>query len=439
MSLTPSSAQEPPVPPDGRTPRRARRARRVVVTGAVAVTTLLSGVTATATPDTTPPATESATEGPPMACEVPASTPNGHSEAANPPLPKFNGRATPIGGEKLTGTGIVTDLPSGVPAPPGLRACAWLVADLETGEVIAARAPHAMYLPASTIKTLTALTVIDDLGLDTVITAENEDAAVDGTKVGMVPGGTYTSHNLMQAMMMSSANDAAHALARTAGGMQATTDQMDATARNLGAFDTNAENASGLDASGQLTSVYDLALFGRAALAHTDIAPILTTRSADFPGAPAPEGQARETMQIGNHNRLIWNYDGAVGVKTGYTIAAGHTYIGAARRGETGYLVTYLKSEVGNWREATAMLDWAYEHGDAVEPVGRLVEPGELDPTTGDPTETEEDASNLDPAAPAAAMATGPSGSSNALIIGVSAASILLGAGLFLVIRRPRR
>lgn len=439
MSFTPSSAQEPPVTPDGRTPRRVRRTRRAAVIAAVATITLLSGVTATATPDTTQPTTESATEGPPMACEVPASTPNGHSAAANPPLPQFNGRATPIGGDKLTGTGIITDLPSGVPAPPGLRACAWLIADLETGEVIATRAPHAMYLPASTLKTLTALTLIDDLEPDTVITADNEDAAVDGSKVGMVPGGTYTNHNLMQAMMMSSANDAAHALARAGGGMQATTDRMDATARHLGAFDTDAENTSGLDATGQLTSVYDLALFGRAALAHTDIAPLLTTRSADFPGAPAPEGQARETMQIGNHNRLIWNYDGAIGVKTGYTIAASHTYIGAARRGETGYLVTYLKSEVGNWREAAAMLDWAYAHGDDVEPVGRLVEPGELDPATGDPAETEEAASNLAHAAPAATMGVGPSGSSNALIIGVSAASILLGAGLFLVIRRPRR
>src|SRR5690348_12385935 len=147
-----------------------------------------------------------------------------------------------VGGPRLAATGVVTDLPPGVPAPPGLRDVAWLLADLQTGEVVAAKAPHARLLPASTLKTLTALTLIPQVPTDEVIRATPADAAADGTRVGMVPGQTYTGRQLFQALLMSSGNDAAYALAEAAGGRERVLGEMNANAAHLGAHDTVAKD-----------------------------------------------------------------------------------------------------------------------------------------------------------------------------------------------------
>ena len=299
--------------------------------------------------------------------------------SAAPTLPLFSQRTPPVGGDRLTGAGLVTDLPIGVPPPPDFQAGAYLIADLDSGDVIATKAPHAMYLPASTMKTLTTLALVNRLGHSTQVTATQEDAAVDGTKVGMDPGAPYPVGSLFAALMMSSANDAAVALARVNGGLDETTAQMNALAEHLGALDTIAKNTSGLDAPGQLTSVYDLALIGRAAVNDAAVRPLLVRKTDEFPGGRTKKGRQRTTMQIANHNRLLWNYDGTIGVKNGYTNAAGATYIGAVRRGDDAYIFTYLKAQTGAWRPTADMFDWAFEHGGRARPVGRLVDPGELE------------------------------------------------------------
>ncbi|MBO3202596.1 D-alanyl-D-alanine carboxypeptidase, partial [Dermatophilus congolensis] len=284
-----------------------------------------------------------------------------------------------IGGNALANKGTILNLPTGTPPPPPLHACAWVIADLNTGDIIAAHDPHSRFLPASTLKTLTALTVIDKLDPNQEIEGSGEDMAVDGTKVGIEKNATYPISALLQALMLSSANDAANALARANGGMDITTEQMNKLAAHLGAKDTHAMNTSGLDAKGQVTSAYDLALIGRAAVSHPKLAPLLTLKGAHFPaGAPKP-GQQRKSIEIGSHNRLLWNYQGTIGVKNGYTVAARHTYIGAARRGDKAYVISYLSSFDGHWRSSAAMLDWAFNHGSKARPIGRLVNPGELD------------------------------------------------------------
>lgn len=306
-------------------------------------------------------------------------TPPAPTPSATQTLPIFSGRTPPVGGERLTGARLITDLPEGVPAPPDFAAGAYLIADLDSGDVIATKAPHAQYLPASTIKTLTTLALVNRIPASTQVTAEFEDAAVDGTKVGMDPGAPYPVGSLFSALMMSSANDAAVALARVNGGVEEATREMNAVAKHLGALDTTAVNTSGLDAPGQLTSVYDLALIGRAAVNDADVSQLLVRKIDTFPGGRTKKGQQRTTMQIANHNRLLWNYDGTIGVKNGYTNAAGATYIGAVRRGEKAYIFTYLKAVSGAWRPTADMFDWAFTHGDQARPVGRLVEPGELE------------------------------------------------------------
>ena len=96
-----------------------------------------------------------------------------------------------------------------------------------------------------------------------------------------------------------------------------------------------------------------------------------------FPGKLV-KGKRTKGFQIQNHNELLTHYRGAIGVKTGYTVAAKWTYIGAARRGGHTYLVTEMGLSQQGWRPATTMLDWAFAHGASATPVGHLVTPGEL-------------------------------------------------------------
>ncbi|MEO5982646.1 MAG: hypothetical protein ABIQ13_10065 [Pedococcus sp.] len=281
-----------------------------------------------------------------------------------------------IGGPALAGTGIVTDLPAGVPAPPVLRNVAWLLADLDTGEVVAAKAPHARLLPASTLKALTALTLIPEVGAGQVVTATDADANADGTRVGLVPGLGYTGRQLFEALLMSSGNDAAYALAGAGGGRDATLAAMNARARHLGAHDTVAKDPSGLDAPGQTSSAYDLALIGRAAMRLPDFRRYVTTKRAPFPGRVDPKTKKRASYVINNHNKLLYNYAGTIGIKNGYTKAAHRTYISAVSRGGKTYLLTEMYGLDGSWRPQAAMYDWAFRYGARAHPVGALVEPG---------------------------------------------------------------
>jgi D-alanyl-D-alanine carboxypeptidase (penicillin-binding protein 5/6) len=106
-----------------------------------------------------------------------------------------------VGGKALIGTGVLTDLAAGVPAPPQPKAAAWLVADLDSRELLAARRVHVPLAPASTLKIFTALALAPRLNPTGVYTARAADAAIDGTKVGVVPGSKYTVDDLLHGML----------------------------------------------------------------------------------------------------------------------------------------------------------------------------------------------------------------------------------------------
>ncbi len=359
-----------------------------------------------------------------------AVTAGGAAEAATTPptptLPVPPATVPPelsVGGPRLASMGVVTDLPPGVPAPPVMRDVSWLVADADTGAVIAAKAPHARLGPASTLKTLTALVLIPRVDSSRSYAADESDASAGGTRIGLVPGLRYSGRQLFEALLMGSANDAAYLLARINGGLTETVADMNAEARRLGALDTVAGDPAGLDTPGQVSSAYDLALFGRAALRSKAFRTYSTTLSVPFPGLPvakptpttktgtatrkptttrtpspsptAPRvrdaaGVLRETYDLSNHNRLLWNYPGTIGIKNGWTDQALRTFVGAARRGGRTYIVTEMHGlESGaSWRPTAALLDWAFANGARARPVGHLVVPGEALPTVAPTTET---------------------------------------------------
>lgn len=277
--------------------------------------------------------------------------------------------ATPVGGPQLSRNGLIVDLKPGTAVPPTVDAHAYVVADNDTGEVLAAKNPHQRLRPASTIKMLTACALLPQLNPTTTYQVVHDDAAVEGSKVGLKPGYSYQVDDLWRGLFLSSGNDAANALANVAGGLGPTLDLMRRHARSLRADDTTVANPSGLDADRQYSSAYDLALILRDGLRRADFRGYIATRTAQF---PAPKGGS---YQIQNQNRLLGRYTGLIGGKTGYTSEAGHTFAAAAERDGRTLIVTLLRSENRLEDDAAALLDWAFAAGNGPNPVGTLVDP----------------------------------------------------------------
>ena len=277
---------------------------------------------------------------------------------------------SPVGGPLLASDGVIVNPDAAAPAlPGGLDMGSWLVADADTGEVLAAKAPHRRFLPASTLKTLTAVTLLPLLDPTATTKATQADASVDGSKVGLVPGMSYTLDTLFTAMLVVSGNDAADALAEAAGGIPHTVDLMNAEALHLQAFDTLARTPSGLDAPGESTSAYDLALIARAGLALPEFRHYVSiVRST----VPAPH---HKHFEIYTHNRLLTTFPGDIGIKNGYTVKAGATYVGAATRNGHTIIVTLMNAPPYFWPQAKALLSWGFRARGHVQPIGTLVGP----------------------------------------------------------------
>jgi D-alanyl-D-alanine carboxypeptidase (penicillin-binding protein 5/6) len=291
-----------------------------------------------------------------------------------------------LGGSRLGQAGAQTALPAGVPAPPPLAATSWLVADVTNGTVVAACNAHLRLRPASTLKVLTALSLVESLDPQARYTATAQDAAIEGSKVGLVPGSTYSVVDLLHGLMLSSGNDAANALAGMVGGMPSAAERMNAEARRLQAADTFAVNTSGLDADGQVSSAYDLALLGREALQRPWLAKVIATTRYDFPAGGTAIGRNRKRFQIANHNRLLGSFAGTTGVKNGYTSLAGGTFVGAATRSGRSYVVTVMNAGQPVTPMALQLLTWAFASAASAAPVGQLVAPlGSASGTTGTP------------------------------------------------------
>jgi serine-type D-Ala-D-Ala carboxypeptidase (penicillin-binding protein 5/6) len=307
----------------------------------------------------------------------------------DPVSPASAAVGSPVGGRQLAARGVIVNREPGVPAPPAMPGASFLIADMDTGEILAAKAPHARHLPASTLKTLTALTLIPRFDVNAKIMVKPEDARVDGTRVGIVPGTAYNATSLLQGMLMVSGNDTAWALARGNKSVAVTVRAMNANAAYLHATDTVAKNPSGLDAPGQTSSAYDLALIGRAAMRLPDFRRYVITKQTTLPIGRSADGKRRPGFKIATHNKLLLNYPGAIGIKSGYTIAAKSTFIGAATRAGKTYIVTEMASPNGSWRPTAALLDWAFKNGAGITPIGELVEPGRpivAPPPTAEPT-----------------------------------------------------
>lgn len=251
--------------------------------------------------------------------------------------------------------------------PPEGPAQAWLVADLDSGQILAARDPYAVHPPASTIKVLLALVALDEVPLDATVVADAADAKAECNCVGIKAGQTYTARELLDAALLESGNDAANTLAHLLGGRQATVDKMNAKAAALGATSTHTDSPSGLDAPGMdmRSTPHDLAVIFRAALANPVFAGITAQPGAPFPG-----------RGLRNQNELMYRYPGVIGGKTGFTDMARKTYVVAAERDGKRLVVSMMYGLVHEggptyWDQATSLFDWGFANDGQVT-VGSL-------------------------------------------------------------------
>jgi serine-type D-Ala-D-Ala carboxypeptidase (penicillin-binding protein 5/6) len=259
---------------------------------------------------------------------------------------------------------------------------------------------------------------------DEVVEGTAEDENVEGSRVGLVQGGRYPVSVLFLAMILQSGSDAANALARAAGGMDATLEAMNAKAEEVGAFDTVAGTPSGLDVAGQSSSPYDLALIFRALLEDPVTAEVLARPTAVI---PAVEGRSA-AYQVQNQNPLLGAYEGNLGGKTGFTDAARHTFVTAAERDGRRLVVSVMDTESQPLRaaeQAALLLDWGFALPADVEGVGTLVEPGEVEAS---PTSSSSSRSSRseDTAAAGAAPPVNETGSSPLVPVALAAGAVAI-------------
>ena len=233
------------------------------------------------------------------------------------PSPSPTPTATPpadmssVGGARLGQPGTQVDLGSGAPVlPKDITARSWIVADAESGEVLAAHNAHWRLPPASTMKMLFADTVLPKFPKTQeheVVPSDLAGMGAGSSMVGIKEGETYTVRDLWLGVFLRSGNDAVHVLSAMNGGVETTVKEMNEHAEELQALDTHVVTPDGYDAPGQVSSAYDLTLFARSGLQKKDFREYCSTVRASFPGdTKEKKGKSvRESFEIQNTNRLL--------------------------------------------------------------------------------------------------------------------------------------
>ena len=232
-------------------------------------------------------------------------------------------------------------------APPEGPAPAWLVADLDSGRILGSRDPYGAHAPASTIKPLLAMVVMDEVNPASAMRATAADTDVECSCVGLVPGSVYTGRQLLDALLMVSGNDAANALVQ----------KMNLKAYQLGARSTRAGSSSGLDGPGweSVTTPNDLAVIYRAALNYPLFGQIIHQSTAVF-----PDGRGG-VKQIASHDHLLLSgYPGFIGGKTGYTNLAKETYVAMAQQNGKRLIAVLMYGSDELWDQGRALLNWGF-------------------------------------------------------------------------------
>lgn len=240
-----------------------------------------------------------------------------------------------------------------------ITAKAYVLMDADSGKILKAKNEHIRLAPASTTKLMTLLLALGAIRNgkvnknDQVISSQHAHE-MDGTQLYLKPGEAMRFDDMLMGIALSSANDASVAVAEhIAGSEKEFVKQMNQKADNLGMKDTYFKNASGLPAKGHYSSAYDMTLLARYALAHSDILRYTSVKQYEL-----------QHKQLKSSNKLLWWYQGADGLKTGYTTEAQHCLIATAKR-EGLRLITvvmFCPQNNGHFKDSMELLDYGFNH-----------------------------------------------------------------------------
>jgi D-alanyl-D-alanine carboxypeptidase len=244
-----------------------------------------------------------------------------------------------------------------------IGAASYVAIDAASGRVLVGRGEHVRRPIASLTKVMTALVVIESGGLERKVRVPRVATRVEPNKDYLVAGRWYPRMLLLYSALLASNNDAAAALGYDAGGgsLRRFYERMTQRARSLGMGDTTYRSASGLNDLTNLSTAYDQALLGRAALRNPLLARIVGTRRKAFP---------RYGRAYVNHNKMLFTYRGTLGIKTGWTTAAGGCLLTAVERDGHTVVAVLLHSD-SIWTDMPRLLRRAFARLESVAPAGR--------------------------------------------------------------------
>lgn len=225
----------------------------------------------------------------------------------------------------------------------------------ESGEIVYEKDPYMKLPMASTTKMMTALVAAESGCWEEVATVSLNAQNQEGSSIYLEENDKIKLSDLVSGMLLNSGNDAAVATAEhIAGTSDSFAKLMTERAREIGAMNTSFENPSGLDGENHYSTAYDLALIGSEVVKNEYLGPIIQSKEMKI------SNQDGDITYLKNHNKLLWSYEGMIGVKTGFTKKSGRCLVTAAKRdGVT--LVAVTLSDPCDWKDHKAMLDYGFE------------------------------------------------------------------------------
>jgi len=250
-----------------------------------------------------------------------------------------------------------------------LTARAALLMDAGTGRILYQKEPDLRLPPASTTKVMTAiLTLESGHKLSESLTVSKDATRMPATKLYLRPGQTMTIEELLYGIMLASANDASIVLAEGIGGsVESFTELMTKKAHEIGATNSNFTNPHGLTAPDHYSTVRDLAILFRYAMRNALFREIIQTKFSSVSStAMVRKKLVPRRISVRNHNRLLWDLDGALGGKTGYTVAAQKCFVGAVQRNGATLIVAILGAR-DQWGDTKRLLGYGFDNYEALK------------------------------------------------------------------------
>lgn len=237
-----------------------------------------------------------------------------------------------------------------------LSAQSAVLLDADTGRVIYSKNSRKKMGMASTTKIMTALVALDKYNPSDVVTASYKASMTEGSSIYLKPNEKMSLEDVLYGLMLASGNDAAVAIAEHIGKNQYTfVEYMNKKVINLGLNDTHFENPNGLSDKNHYTTAYDLAMITREAMKNEIFRGIVSTKNKVLKSL-----SGENDRYVKNHNKLLWQYDNCIGVKTGFTKKDGRCLVSAAAQDDVNLIAVTLNAP-DDWNDHKKMFDFGFD------------------------------------------------------------------------------